>query len=1153
MLLFELAAKGQETGKADANARFMNLMRDFNGLTKGMVSAEALEWKMGELRSHVAGSKPIAQMMAGNKELASQWEQMNQAFDAMKKARMPGMAYYTFGDYGFSQLNEISSSAMNNLDGSWKMETVVPKDAFVASSAPPKAVQVGAGGKIIGFYAGVMDKLDAMQDAIENNRPDLAAQFGADIIRSAAYKDLLRSSPAFREHFENMMHGLKLLNPSSPEAQAELKKLQNEFISLNHEKIENHLATVPEQLNSAQRNTIMADAYGSLQEIKSNMIKAGYLEGINVALKENDLEKANNLLDGLALITDMRYGILRYAPEKGGQREKQQPMVQEFVAARDNTSVSSREMAGPAYLPDTKEGRFAAGSALDAINQLVLSGKIEQAKVLIARTEDRMLYRKDLAQQSPTLRAPDLKSYSDRLQLSQMFGIKYGEAGSVLPLYATGAEAYDAWKDYKAGDYSSCIFHAAAAAGYLVLDVMAIYTGGMSKGAVALFREARAVERIAAMGKNAKGLAGSLDELAVALREANAAGAVTAEQAAKLEKRIDAIKEMATGLSKKGERIADLGRSARWKGGAKEFEVSHTIPSLANEPAKIQVKLDPVLDNAKQAVKDIGAAPKPVEFKSQIKTIENARDDYLKLEIGFGKTAKALDKTMNQAWTLRGQTDLFVQRSKSEYQKYIEKPFMSSSEKASTYEKYVKELDAGVQKSINGLKDGEHFKLTLNGEKISMKGEFTFVKQGEKTLIYRSANYDKLLKGMETPTTLAGQATKDAGKLWSKKLDGLVPVCKEGEHTYAVLEKAAEDADPIKFNKWKDDVASKEPYEITVGKKKEVYTFVRQENEIVIFEQGAYKNALKQIEKLGIRTWDNVVEKGGKVVGAAKAADEWMATIPKKTLEYTIYKPQEWRGIRPSWRRESWGEVPIAINDAASWTRKSNAFSMQGIKKNFGFRKSTSTPLMDMKDAATLHGWRGWMASVPTAYPVGWGIGTLSGIGRMATYPIQVTAWGVSGAAGTAALAVEGAVGLTAKGIKMAATTWANQRIKYIVPKYIAISLEHSVASPEALGVSWQIRGSQGKKEEAAYIPNVQRSGNALMVRIITNEKTGEVYNGDKVTIYRTQAGKGEENLGPATHNGKDDPIVLDPPNNATVSYRVTDANGKEIARFKGK
>ncbi|MFA5930412.1 MAG: hypothetical protein WC861_06025 [Candidatus Micrarchaeia archaeon] len=83
------------------------------------------------------------------------------------------------------------------------------------------------------------------------------------------------------------------------------------------------------------------------------------------------------------------------------------------------------------------------------------------------------------------------------------------------------------------------------------------------------------------------------------------------------------------------------------------------------------------------------------------------------------------------------------------------------------------------------------------------------------------------------------------------------------------------------------------------------------------------------------------------------------------------------------------------------------------------------------------------------------------------------------------------------------------------------------------------------------YKADVQRSGNSLTVTL--TDKTGVLYEGQDLTIYRKEAGKGEVSAGAGYSHGLNDPIVISPPNGANVTFRVIDANNAEIARFKGK
>ncbi|MFA6214744.1 MAG: hypothetical protein WC717_05710 [Candidatus Micrarchaeia archaeon] len=1051
MFLFQLDTKTPASNANAVVARFNNELRWFSGLT-GLVSAGALEERMEALRSLVSGSKPLAGYIAGNKELAAKWSQMCQAYDIMKqeRAQSPGTSFYNYNSYGYSELVEASAGTLNLAERRYNAPantgfTQSPQ-APMANSSPQKFDQ---------YYAEVMGKLDAMTDFIENNRPDLAAQKGAEILNSDAYEELFRKSPAFRMQFENALYGLKVVTPGSKEGMEVLEKLQKEYVRVQtQEKIDSHLAAVPTSLNGAQRSIIMGDAYHSLKEIKFNLVEINYSNQAYAALEAGDLQKANGILDNLSLISDIRYGVLRFTPAQAEPGQKPKYADFGYPIVQDNTDLSARMPVagayGITYLPNTVERRFAEGSRLDRINRAVLAGNPELAKDLIAGRTNAELFDSRLALLSQKPITPDYEKYSERLMLAAAFGIPdTGYILNLIPGWTAGVEAVEAYKAGVNGDNSLMAYHIAAAAGYLTLDLFAIFSGGFSKGATAILREARAVERLAAMGGDARAIAKSLDELAVLLKEANAAGTLKAVELTRIEETVADIKRMAGALATDGTEIAGLGKQVAFKGGVKEVDLTlpriGKLPRITNAPVKLQSKLEPALNKTVGAARKMpkiaggGVAPKPLE--PRIGTIESTARDYENLGKTFDNFSAEIDKSMNKLWTPSGLLNKMRGDVEAQVEAWKEiKPILGKSKAP----KYLDELGKDVRASIGNLKDGEHFDLTLKGK--SATGEFTIVKEGDDVSIYLKADYDKRLAWMEKPTVKAGEGTADAGKLWNSQLYSPTPMCTSAEvdGIYAKL------MDSLDVNDAKAVASLADGEEYSVRIKKTVYTFVNEGGTVKVYDESVRKTIMNQAKK--------AYGKAGQLVEDAKGVPlqqkgkDFLTSIPKKTLEWTMYKPKGWTGLKPI-GFESWGDIPGGINKGANWWRTKPAFSVPTIKSNFSLWGKNSLALGEIKGAGTLHGFSGTLTGGIVAYPVRWGVGTLSATGRAVSYPAQYVLNLTTGAIGTGLLAAEAGVGIGLKGLDMWATTLMHQNTAYIVGKTGLYALQQTLLMPEDLGL----------------------------------------------------------------------------------------------------
>jgi len=1033
MLLFQLAVK-QSQDKSDAILKFADGMRDIASLAGKMISAGTLEQKMETMRSLVAGNSQLAKSISGNKELSAQWNYMNQTFDSMVNAKMIGATHYTSGNYGFTEFGSVAARTLYTLENTVRLanvqkrfETSVQENGFTYTPTKPADMKLGSG------YDKVMDKLDGMLDAMEENRPDIARSFATDILGFDEYKKVLKNSPEFRNQFENALYGLSILTPGSPEGAKMLEKLQSEFNYLQGDKVRAGLASVPTALNTAQKNVILADAYNSLQEIRYRLVKAALLERTGESLKANDTQTANELLSYLSLAQDVKQSVVRYAltPERKALEEEQAHPA--FAAAQDNAALQGRPLAkelGLTFLPDTPEARFAKGSDLDAINQAVLAGNVKEAKALIAGTNDKLLYNKSMAQQSQKPISPDIKSYSDRLQMASLFGVfgpSKGALYNLVPFYTATTEAIDASKDAKTGDYSKMGWHIAAAAGYLVLDLAAIYTGGISKSATALLKQATVVERLAAMGGSSKKIANALDDLSVLLKEASIADdVVRTEKYTAIQEKIKHIKTMTGELANEGRVVAKTGKEITLKGGIKEIDLGlGRLGNVAKTPAKLQEESNQLiraLAGEDGQIRNIGIPEK---------LVAKTRDGYLNLEKRCVKMSSELEKTLSRTTNIAASIEKIGESGKTAVKSFKEaKPLLSSE--AKEYLMHLNHLDDNAKTLIKKLKDGQHITIEIEGN--GMKGSFAFVKKGETTLVYRASEYDEMLKGMSAGTTPLVTGTKSkAGKAWDKKLDELVPA-------YEYTDLATELSKPTKkrieaLEDGREYTAKLTFSDGATG----TYTFVKKGEEILVYEQSVYRTYKKQFKTQLDKAKEKVANKYVDGQIAAKNLNETLTGIPKWTVETFGFKPKEWRGLKPV-GFDSWGWVPKKINQGTNFVRD-NALSTKIVKGNLGGTLATE----NLTGATALHGWRGVTAVV--GYPVRAGLGTLSGTGRLLSYPIQAGLNLGSGVVGAGLILGEGVVGVAGKSILTGFVTLGRQNASLLATKLGTHALQNAIES----------------------------------------------------------------------------------------------------------
>lgn len=1021
------------------------------------VHTAKLDALVADLRKLVSLSKPLSAMISGNNGLKEKWEQLNLEYENVRKWSLPGAAYsantLVLNDAVFNAL-----SAMKAIQPD--IAARIPKNAFATENGPTSAFASNSNPRLGAAYENVMDNLERMFSAIENNRPDIAISYGNELFKSNAYKEVLRKSPEFREQFENAMYGLRVASVSSPEYASVLKRLQTAFLSANREKIDNHLVSMPDGLNGTIMQVVLSDAYNSLRQIQFSMIKAAYLEQLNEAMVRKDMPSANAILDYLSLASDVHYNIMRHEPVAAKAQKDKLFGVPEIK--KDNLPNSPPEIAfgkkdnlGITHLPNTAEGRFLEGSDLDKINKAVLSGNTGLAQSLVNGTLNRILDNKALAAISPALRNKDEKQYIKDHQLAMIFDPSSSPTLlTLLPLYTAGTEAAEVYKSCKEGNVSAIIYHSAAGLGYLALDLAAIYSGGLSKGAGLLLTKARTIERFASLSRGSEQVAKSLDELSGLLKTLNTAGEINPGELARLEKNIVELQKASSRLANKGTNTLNSVKKITWKGGLKEVQLGTTLPKKAKIPVKLNSELDPVLKeiNGKANTMPMQPAPgasdvvlTPGIFDNDIQRVDWLKNDYQWAANNLNKTSVRLGYNM-KAPSIAGKYNDWknYRAGKANPQSLELLSPIATSKTPKKFGQYVGELDDAARNSINGLKDGEVFDLTVNG--IGTRGRFKVVKIGDETRVYRASEYDDMFKAAKSdPPASVGKAESKGGSAWGKKLDEPVPICRAGDADYDSILSYLSAGKKQQVGALSD--GERVNFTVKLPSGTEAYTFVNHGGTIEVYSQSVYskylkdtKRAIKNAKASISSKVDATVEAAGKAKGTSQSL---LSSVPQKTFQAFFYKPVEWKGLKPSRTVESLGVVPAKINEASSWVRNSNAFSISTIKSEFG-----SIPLKEV-ERASLHGKFARGMSWAPAYTLGYTLGTASALGRGITYPLQAGAHLTSGLVGTGALVAELGTGLVFKTADVGINTLLRQNLKFMGLKYGVRGLQQNFLSPD--------------------------------------------------------------------------------------------------------
>ncbi|MCX6770397.1 MAG: hypothetical protein NT051_07070 [Candidatus Micrarchaeota archaeon] len=626
-------------------------------------------------------------------------------------------------------------------------------------------------------YNEISDKIGAMMNAIASSNSSAILPYsgspldiGFEILNSKAYKEVLSKCPEFEAIFQSAMYGLRLCQiGDTPEKTALMKAVSDELWLHHEEQMGAKLAHPPQTSEDLRplNDIFRANAFYSLSDLHNNMLDGFLSIQLSDALKTNNMSAINNVLDLMALFQDMRYGVVRTEPvPKSPFPLVAGDGVKNQTAGLNNLPPEILAERGKLHLEKTPEDRFLETSKVYAVNKAIVNGNTAYASQLLAANLGKTASGKsknleidygtstntyankaDFGLEVAYSTSPVV--YANRCGLADMYILQPKSFLPLVPFYLgikDLATAFYRWGT--TGKFDKEL--AAIGAAYLTLDVFAIMTGGFSKGATLLLKSERTVAKFAELSAEAIKIENRLKKIETLI--------ITAKSTTVLTKELNLLKTDLEILANLNKDILGVVKPLRFQGGVREVFTAKNITTKVKRTENI-IKETQNLTAAPAP----GTAPlTPAEMALQVNKLSLK---YAKFGSSSAQYAEKLTAIMGLKSTLNYGIGRFTSENAGKVENAL-KPLLHSSQKS--YAKYLDELGNAAKTEINALKDGEHltisFKQTGDG--------FTFVKEGDKTLVYRTSEF------APTTTLVKDIAVGDAKTLWGKLLPP-VPLNKE--------------------------------------------------------------------------------------------------------------------------------------------------------------------------------------------------------------------------------------------------------------------------------------------------------------------------------------------------------------------------------------